>query len=200
MPRHLGKWKAVGFMSEANQDVLRVLQIENHVWTERNFPGQTSGQMLEGILEECGELIEGESIEKVLDAAADIMIYMASFCNHMRWHFGEVWLNRFREAAPGKSGTPGAERMLIILGRLAHHHLKAEQGIRGKAEEHNAHARDKAAQLMGIVQTYAYLKLIDLGEPHLPDLVGNVVKVWKTEVQPRDWASQRAKASTVDAE
>ena len=76
---------------------LRALQVQLKLWQEHNFPGREAWQPLLSISEEVGELyhaylkrnrrtqlrirLEENHSAKIRDAVADIIVFLADFCN-----------------------------------------------------------------------------------------------------------------------
>jgi NTP pyrophosphatase (non-canonical NTP hydrolase) len=160
------------------------LQAENLAWAARNFPGQTSGQMLHGIVEELGELMVATTAEAVLDAAADILIYASSYCNHKRISLEEIWRRRILDGEYSGDAKP----ILVHLGKLSHAHLKAEQKIRGNEEKHARAAQFHLGQVLAMVE---YIVEASIGPT---DIKRVACDVWRVEVQPRDWTKQNGMA------
>lgn len=80
---------------------LTILQAEVAEWSARNFPGKLPHQPLLGVQEETGELahahLKGEqgirhTPEEIramkMDAVADIVIYLADYCEQNQISFG----------------------------------------------------------------------------------------------------------------
>lgn len=154
--------------------------------------------MLHGIVEECGELAEAESKAAILDAAADVMIYAASYCNHMGWNLQELWDARTGNlSAYVKKLEPSGRRWLHALGKLSHHHLKAEQKIRGDRATHSLWGSRYLSAVLSLMGNTANLRLLDMGQD-VENWPENAFRVWRHEVQPRSWATQKEKPS-VDA-
>ena len=89
----LAQLEARALKAEARFD-LRVLQEEQRVWVQRNFPGREAHHPLLGAVEELGELahhhlkaalnIRGSVEEHLLaerDAVADIVIFLSDYCS-----------------------------------------------------------------------------------------------------------------------
>jgi NTP pyrophosphatase (non-canonical NTP hydrolase) len=68
--------------------------------------------------------------------------------------------------------------VLEELGELAHHHLKASQGIRGSTELHREKARDAVGDLMIYLADYCNLEGYEMQEI--------LEEVWG-QVKQRDW-------------
>lgn len=77
----------------------------------------------------------------------------------------------------------GHVQLSSALGRLAHSHLKTQQGIRGNAEEHKAAGEDAIADIIIFAMSYANTNKIDAAKA--------VEKAW-SEVRDRDWISNPA--------
>lgn len=167
----------MGIMETAS---FKTLQEENLAWATHNFPGQTPGQMLHGITEELGELMTAESVEELLDAAADILIYASSYCNHKHMSLDEIWNRRILDGAYNGDAKP----ILVHLGKLSHAHLKAEQKIRGDEEKHGRAAQFHLGQVLAMVE---YIVCASVGAT---DIKRVACDVWRTEVQPRDWTKR----------
>lgn len=73
------------------------------------------------------------------------------------------------------------------LGELAHAHLKAEQGIRGTAEEHRAAKRDAIADCIIFLADYCSCEGFDLEEL--------MVETWE-KVEKRDWVKDKQNGGT----
>lgn len=81
---------------------LAYLQIEHEEWTRRNFPHQTSEEVLIGIVEEVGELAhavlkhnqelltDAEYRDLAKDAIGDIALFLIGYCGIERWFFEAI--------------------------------------------------------------------------------------------------------------
>jgi len=104
---------------------LRQLQEENKVWADHNFPDSKPYRPLLGAVEEIGELahaqlkseqgIRGTQAEHhaaKIDAVADIIIYLADYCNQagidMQSAVQKTWV-RVRERDWKKDPQAGGE-------------------------------------------------------------------------------------------
>jgi len=92
---------------QAQYTTLKGLQVELKPWVEHNFGSRPSWQPLLGIQEEVGELshaylkraqgirTEENHTENIKDAVADILIYLADFCNaegiDLQHELNETW-------------------------------------------------------------------------------------------------------------
>jgi len=89
-------------------------------------------------------------------------------------------LGELTEADPGIDlGT-----VLQVVGKLAHHHLKREQGIRGLGVEHRAKAQDAIGDVIIFLIHYCTMNEYDLQEI--------IEKTWQ-EVKKRDWVKDKEK-------
>lgn len=139
--------------------------------------------MLLGMIEELGELAEAvggtREVPAIVDAAADFMIYAASYCNHKQWMMQELW--DLRDNTMGFSILPRMADFVRTVGRVSHHHLKSEQKIRGKQEHHDAEGKKWLSYLFWNVEACLCREITD------PDLPRIACDVWRTEVKPRSW-------------
>lgn len=121
------------------------------------------------------------SDDEWLDAIADAVIFIADYCSAMGWDLQALWDHR--EAA-GFGLLETAEATLACVGKLQHHHLKAEQGIRGSREHHEAEGKRWLGALL-----YELDENLADGE-----LLVAVERTWR-QVQQRDWVAHRKAAS-----
>lgn len=141
-------------MSNETGERLRDLQRRQCEWRIRNFGKQPAHLSLLGMVEEYGEACEAmgrPDATDYLDAVADFAIFMLGYCTAKGWDAAELWWMRRSMVAGGR---PWPE----LLGRLCHHELKAEQGIRGSREEHDAAGRACAAALLGHLERVCELQ------------------------------------------
>lgn len=160
---------------------LSQLQDEMKPWVLHNFGERPSSQPLRGIVEEIGELmqaLEQNDLEAAQDGVADCMIFMADYCNASRYSIAR--LSTVVRGTPPWSGDhlDDAPQLLQVLGRLNHHDLKKEQGIR-KGEDHDQGIMDALAQIAGFLATLCSMR----GWPSIETLVE---KTW-SKVKLRDW-------------
>lgn len=152
------------------QFTLGTLQREHAPWEERNF-GKTPGHHpLLGMIEELGELDDAKNADDIKDGLADTIVFMAHFCNIFSFDLDHVAV---KAAALGYRPS---ERKAI--GKLSHHFLKREQGIRGTPEEHRAKMHEALIELYAI--------LLDTATEHDLDLLQAVDETW-SRVKQRDW-------------
>jgi hypothetical protein len=189
---------------------LCVLQEESNQWAAKNFPNAQAFEPLLGIAEEYGELLESLAAGRAtlelaapadaaraetLDAISDMIIFVCDFCNKSGYSMHALLRNKghdcvafsdLQEIAPMRaeiaSRTEAIDSLGIEIGRLAHHHLKGIQGIRGTTWEHRLAERDAVA---GILIGLACLTF------HLGECLDDAVeKTWAT-VKKRDWSNNR---------
>lgn len=166
-------------------EMLEILQAEAAAWTLRNFPDQPAYHPLLGMVEELGELleaVEAANFGAVHDAFADILIFAANLCTHCDLSVATIWENRLDALPPthavapvSLAPSPAIPALTIAMGKVAHHRLKYEQGIRGNAQDH----------LNGLANALAHLFVAV--DALLPNVVPVAFKVWREEVQPRNW-------------
>lgn len=164
------------------------IQAEQKEWSVNNFGEMKhSYRPLLGIIEELGELntaIEACRRDEALDAVGDIFIYMCDFCNHKGWDVNAVVANgsdlrvSIDEVDEGSSIASLPLNLGYVLGGLAHHQLKDEQGIRSE-ENHE----DSIKKLLGVTVFHMVGICRLLGV----DLLDVVSSVW-SKVKHRNWA------------
>lgn len=167
---------------------LNVLSINVRAWSQHNFGDNPSHRQVLGMIEEVCELKEAVDImdrAAVLDAVADITIYMADFFGKRHWDFGTIG------HAP-ETGHVLLHDLYDIVGKLAHHQLKGEQGIRGYASEHDSALIRECARLLTLCS--AACDLFDVNFPVL------VCDIWNSKVAKRDWVNNPVNADDVAAE
>lgn len=156
--------------------VLARIESEHRDWSDRNFGEQTPLEKIAGMAEEYGEACEAMGDRaKFLDAVGDFFLFFLHYCRLKDWSIVELWAERL-------SHNPQGRPWPVLLGKLAHHELKAHQGIRGTPGFHNAAGRGYAAALLKHLEHVCS----QMGE----DLVHVVETTWN-EVKQRDWNEQR---------
>ena len=154
--------------------MLNHIQEEMKPWTLHNFGERPASQPLRGIIEEFGEL--NDAVRRLHradmgDAVADIVIFMMDYCNVKGLNIDDVW------HVTGSS-VSNERDILITLGKLCHHDLKQEQGIRLN-ENHP----------LGISRALSHLLhyLHDFCEAYgLESYVTLTLRTWD-KVKQRDW-------------
>lgn len=163
---------------------LTQLQEEMKPWVQHNFGDRPASQPLRGIIEELGELQEAlheADNEKVMDAVADCIIFMADYCNCRGYSMERIELCRVNEWVTPYHGSAGL--VLVILGMLAHHDLKKEQGIRVN-EDHDALIQQQLGRILDYLCTILALRGIS-------EYMSVVEKTWN-KVKQRDWKAKPA--------
>lgn len=161
------------------------MQAELAAWSKKNFGEQPPHRPMLGIIEEIAELQEAWDVKDknaIVDAVGDIGIYMLDYCVKRGWSFSDLWGYRSRGA------TPWATRLMSFVRRLAHHHLKGEQGIRGGALEHDQQLRSVLSDLLGVLQSFS--ESVGLNLPII------MREVW-SKVRLRDWTKNPNDAHAV---
>jgi len=148
-------------------------------WVEANFPNTPSYRPLLGIVEEIGELRDAH-IENndalIKDSIGDTLVYAHHYATIMEFNLHAAIelgpLTRFKD-------------LTILIGKLAHCHLKYEQGIRQitKAEVELTYA----ALIRGL-NTFAMVRSLDLF---------SVLFETFTQVQKRNWAKHKTDGGVV---
>jgi NTP pyrophosphatase (non-canonical NTP hydrolase) len=164
---------------------LMQLQEEMKPWVKHNFGDRPASQPLQGITEELGELMESffhENPDDVGDALADCAIFLADYCNAAGVSMVAVQQESDIQEAIREHVWTGtqldAAMLLYVLGKLNHHNLKKEQGIR-KGEDHDIGILCRLAGVLNFLR--ACCRLFD--GVTLEDLVE---KTW-SKVKQRDW-------------
>lgn len=148
------------------------LQKEQKEWCDRNFGQRKQHQPFLGLVEEWGELLETNEWEKVNDAIADLAIFGCDLASTFGIDASEVVFFVSNETHSYVHEVP------VALGKMAHHILKLEQGIRGTPEEHRA----AIAKNLGCV-FFALRSLCNTRGLSFEKLVDDV---WQ-QVRQRDW-------------
>lgn len=164
------------------------LQTEVGRWSLKNFGHQGAHRPLMGVVEELCELYDaldgGINDEmSVADAIGDTVIYAADYFHNRGWELKDVWLERVR----GDEDT--APTMLKLIGKLCHSHLKSEQGIRGKAEKHEAVLKETFCRVFGLLDEVA----TDIAHA---DVIALAKQTW-AQVSKRDWTKNPENAHLV---
>lgn len=162
----------------SHEACLSKLQDEQVEWVQRNFGDRPAWMPLMGICEEVGEWYEACSAgwtDAQMDALADIVIFASDYCTAQGWSLAEVW------TAANDDVETAAEwsALSVCVGRLQHHHLKSEQGIRGGRDRHRLRGK---AWLVMLIRSVRILSERVLTTPLVP-------LVWRTweSVRQRDW-------------
>ena len=172
--------------------ILSKIQEEQNKWSLENFGEQPPLRMFTGLVEEFGELSETitefELVKEQLasgkgtfnfelfeDALGDMVIYSMGLCNCMGWDLETLWDQR-----------PNPKRdyvqIVMALGKLGHHLLKMEQGIRGSKHGHYVDAQDQLKRILA--ELHGMCEVADR------DLVDLTAKTW-AQVVERDWKNNK---------
>lgn len=162
------------------------LQEELKPWVLHNFGERPTHQALLGITEEYGELISAHKESEIKDAVADMVIYIADYANSNGIELPDTGARRKSLETPVSNLV---QYMAVPLGRLAHAHLKKEQGIR-KNEDHDANKVEALGELLHLLNSYSFMCGFSLGDV--------VYDVW-SRVKQRDWKKDAAKGGEANA-
>jgi NTP pyrophosphatase (non-canonical NTP hydrolase) len=155
------------------------LQSRNATWARKNFPCALAHEPLLGIIEEFAELKIATDKLKAKDAIADIVVFMAHYCN-----LNNIELEVIVDCSSGVQDVN--INPLVHLGKLCHFHLKGEQGIRYNVisiQENKEH------ELMKI-----YRHVLHAASWINVDVWQAVSDVWP-EVEKRDWTKKNGTVS-----
>ena len=164
----------------------RDLSEKVRAWSTKNFGDNPSHRQVLGMVEEIAELkgaMETLHRSDAYDAIADIVIYMADYFGKREWDMGETALLSRSVGGFGISSLDGT------IGRLSHHHLKCEQGIRASIEKHENEIRSCCAHILDV--------LSDLAGFMGTTLTDIVVDIWNNKVSKRDWTKNPMNAAEV---
>lgn len=167
------------------EDDLFRLQKESRAWVMHNFEPTEEDfyrryyRPLLGIFEEIDEMFTAASKADVLelqDAVADIVIFLADYCNRVGLYLPDLWKNRSKVDSLDDALYLS---WLQLIGKLAHHNLKRDQGIRGAQLEHEEKIKEALHAMLG--------RLDYLARQEHFCVVGVTVRVWDTKVSKRNW-------------
>ncbi len=169
-----------------------MLSEQVNLWSLYNFGRQASHRPAMGMLEELAELMEAIELldrDEILDAVADVTIYMADYYAKRGWNLGTAWSNAVRPdwVKDTQSLSQIATR---LVKQLSHYHLKGEQGIR---------LQDKNDDLMRETCQATLWFLRNVSAAFSTDYIDSVATVWYT-VSKRDWRVNRSNANVVAAQ
>jgi NTP pyrophosphatase (non-canonical NTP hydrolase) len=166
------------------------LSIQVGQWSQYNFDDQLPHRPCMGMLEELGELQEALSEldpEKAMDAVADVTIYMADYYAKLGWNMGNAWADAVRPTWVHEN-FDFTTMVSRLVKRLAHHHLKGEQGIRGGSDKHAVAMREACSATLWYLNRVCNF----LGK----DYLAVISEVWST-VSKRDWKKNRDNANAI---
>ncbi len=159
------------------------MQGEHAAWSARNF-GSSLGKPHRGLLgfvEEVGEFVEAAADrddDSMFDALGDALIFASDFCSKAGFDLAEV----VSLAQEGRAGHD-LNQVTVPLGKLCHHFLKDEQGIRSN-EDH----RDQILIFMAEVVRTMW-DHYDEARRDKSMTIDEVVRVTWQEVRKRDWVA-----------
>lgn len=170
-------------MSDEDKDVKKAmfdrLQAEQAPWVLKNFGDRPASQPARGIVEELGEFMEARlGTDADRDAIADVVIFMADLCTARGKKLSSI-------AESGDAVAFNPSGLLTQAGRLMHHDLKLEQGIRGNEEEHVGGIMLAVSVIYSMLLDYCSLS-------RYPTPIEIAIEVWDREVKHRDWGKERA--------
>jgi len=162
------------------------LQTESKDWVLKNFGVRPKHQPLLGMFEEYGELMLAEKLDEIKDAVADIAIFLIDFCNANDLNLDQVlYMNKKEDLSWLDSGALLAG-IATSIGKIAHHYLKREQGIRGDVKFHTEQIEVRVSQLVGFLQEFSRQ-----GSFNFED---TVQMVWRS-VSKRNWSPKQLVAA-----
>ena len=154
------------------------LQQESKDWVVKNFGSRPKHQPLLGLTEEVGELMMAVELAEVKDAVADIAIFLLDFCNVNEFNLDQIiYMNKKEDLAWLDNGALLAG-IVVSIGKLAHHYLKREQGIRGDFKFHTEQLEIRTSQLIGFLREFSKQAGFNFEN--------TLESVWKT-VSKRQW-------------
>jgi hypothetical protein len=185
------------------------LQEQQVPWVNHNFGDRPAHMPLLGMGEEFAELIEAfdkltndfQSWEYsqrnpglIKDALADIAVFACDYATAKDWSMEEVELKALEHAKSCRFYDSTARIVFGILldmgmyiGKMNHHQLKSEQGIRGSATDHSVAGKECMIKL--IARLYNLSGFLGFQFPVL------YTRVW-AEVKKRDWKKDSLTAGT----
>lgn len=163
------------------------LQREQAEWCDRNFGKRQPHQPVLGLVEEWGEMLEAIRDGKqdaVDDAIADLAIFGSDVATSFDFELSAIVQEADMSDIPYHDVTT---HVPIALGKIAHHLLKFQQGIRGTPELHLAKIREG---LVSVFIALFFLAKTSSAGKTLEQLTG---EVWE-KVRARDWKKDAAHA------
>lgn len=169
----------------------KTLQKDQAAWCDYNFGKRKPHQPFLGLVEEFGELLEAKAKNDraaIDDAIADIAIFGADLATSYGHDLGEIVTEahaKLKERSDPDDFT--WDQISIANGRIGHHILKLEQGIRGTPEEHLRGIRDNLANVFFV------LFAVCIAGWTKTNLESLTAEVWM-KVRQRDWKKDSAHA------
>lgn len=164
----------------------QIIQDEQVEWVKHNFPHRETWQPLVGITEELGELLVAWNSldeEGVKDSCADTMIFICDYLTGMGIKISDIPYSEMFDELMFNRISNNADALLMVLGKLNHHHLKFEQHIR-LGEDHLALIKTHISSII------SYLRNIRKYYKGEDDLLEITSTVWAV-VKLRDWQKDR---------
>lgn len=174
---------------------LAQLQRELKPWVLHNFGERPAWQPLLGLAEEAAELIVARTEQDRQDAIADMIVFAADYCNAMEWNLDALWRDIEREQTNAR-GYTHIEQLSWAIGHIQHHHLKAEQGIRGSREDHHRRAQTYLTVMLRTLIEMDRAVVAVHGHDAPARVLGYVERTW-SKVKQRDWKKNPANAADV---
>jgi len=177
-------------LSDPDIETFSRCQAAHRPWALHNFPLTTADQTLQGMVEELGELAGATSMEDVMDAVGDVLIYALHHANIIGVDLGQISRSERRSIAQCVATDSqlvlgmALNHAIVGLGRMSHARLKRAQNIR-KDENHNATEVEGLAAVVAAM----HLTALALGSTGAKALAG----VWDGIVSKRDWKADATK-------
>lgn len=167
-------------------DTLDQLQNEQEEWQTKNFGPQPPSRLVMGVSEEVGELFEATADrdkDATKDAIGDIMIYLAGYCTQSGLRLVDCY-----NFAKGRGVVPVLldsclKGLVVWAGKLNHHQLKSEQGVRGSSEYHTDGKRYAIGMIVKTLES--------LTESNTTTTLPSVINLVWGQVKERNWASNK---------
>lgn len=171
------------------------LQDENAAWAKHNFPNALPCHPVLGIVEELGEFDQAQESDDtagMMDAIADTVVFLTNACT---LHGLCVRPIAVQGRVKFRKGEGVRVPILATVGRLAHAALKFDQKIRGTDEEHLS---DMSVAMQNVICYLLQMHFQEIfhhgfGDAQDEDFVGQIRRIWETEVKPRDWTNKVAR-------
>lgn len=158
------------------------LQTEICAWAVQNFGDTPSQYLLLGMVEEFGELQTATNASDAKDAVADLLIFMANFCQHEGVTLADI-ISSLKPPELEQGWPKTSAWISISLGKLAHHVFKRAYGLRGDAVYHQTGIKTNLIELCQQLTTFSALGGYTLLEV--------MTQVW-AQVSQRDWKARPA--------
>jgi hypothetical protein len=139
-----------------------------------------------GLMEEVGELLTADTLDKAKDAYADVGIYFSDFCHRSKLDFLTLYGNSLAQPVRLVPGLSPRASLAAEVGRLAHVVLKHHQGIRGMSDPvaYRTALESAAQRLVHVWRSAAILEGVVAKEA--------TFSVWEKIVAKRNWKKDAA--------